>query len=155
LRYITLHYVALRGPSSSVNRPIMSFQGLCSCCVQRRIRSQSSSGAHTHTHTYTHAHTHTHTRQFIFFVPAISSIGVVLSTLTYAGRLSLGMVVDEAVPCQADAFLAFFLEEVCVDVCVCVWMCLLVCVGVWMCVCVSVCMGACGCGDSRTTTTTT
>jgi hypothetical protein len=37
---------------------------------------------------------------------------MVLSTLTYAGRLSVGMVVDESVPCRADAFLAFFLEEV-------------------------------------------
>jgi hypothetical protein len=50
--------------------------------------------------------------QFIFFVPAVSSLSMVLSTLTYAGRLSVGLVVDESVPAfKCDDFFAVFLQE--------------------------------------------
>lgn len=45
-------------------------------------------------------------------MPAVSSLSMVLSTLTYAGRLSVGLVVDESVPAfKCDDFLAFFLQE--------------------------------------------
>lgn len=55
---------------------------------------------------------HPNQTQFIFFVPAVSSLSMVLSTLTYAGRLSVGLVVDESVPAfKCDDFLAFFQQE--------------------------------------------
>jgi len=45
------------------------------------------------------------------FVPAVSSIGMTLSTFTYGRALSVGLVLDQAVPCSAEEVLDAFVRE--------------------------------------------
>jgi len=44
-------------------------------------------------------------------VPAVSSIGMVLSTFTYGEGMSVGLVLDEGIPCRADEVLEAFARE--------------------------------------------
>ncbi len=45
------------------------------------------------------------------FVPAVSSIGMTLATFTYGQMLSVGLVLDRAVPCSAEDVLDAFVHE--------------------------------------------
>ncbi|KAM3571269.1 hypothetical protein VYU27_006683 [Nannochloropsis oceanica] len=45
------------------------------------------------------------------FVPAVSSVGMTLATFTYGQMLSLGLVLDQAVPCAAEEVLDAFMHE--------------------------------------------
>lgn len=44
-------------------------------------------------------------------VPAVYSIGMVLSTFTYGEVMSVGLVLDEGIPCRADEVLEAFARE--------------------------------------------
>ena len=49
--------------------------------------------------------------EIMVFVPAVSSIGMTLSTFTYGRALSVGLVLDQAVPCSAEEVLDAFVRE--------------------------------------------
>jgi hypothetical protein len=49
--------------------------------------------------------------EIMVFVPAVSSIGMTLSTFTYGQSLSVGLVLDQAVSCSAEDVLDAFVRE--------------------------------------------